>query len=740
MKYVSRRGVVLTVLIVAVASMLTVPPAFADGKDTVSEIITAFSATDSHGLHLWQYQLDPNMGNMVTSPWKMILAVMINIVWAGYVLSVGAVGWAIDVTLSMSWVTVITGPLDTANRNINSGVLTPLGATSLAMAGIMGLLCAICAVNGAVKLLRGGLARALTTWAAGALAAGLAIGALANPVATFVGTSNTIAAPLTSARDASLQIAAVAAGPGTTGSTGGSGAAGQITVSGMLIETLIRPAHQELDYGTLIDGQKCSDGSDAGTAYDNALKAGPKLDPANSDQRDAIGKCTKAWGDYANGLNFYWLLPLIVFCVGGLIIMVLGAICVVRIWLAVLSMTWSAFSAAYHALLAIVSPRSWSALIRDGIDLALGLWTIIKKVLMLTMLLVMVRLLLTSSDTTLGPFAVRFLLADLLLLTGVVMFVWDWAHDQQLRHQWAERLRNRFQLPERHGLRDALAGAGGIELLREVNHRRRMKKMTAQQHTTSGGQPTSTGAVQRPKPTRRLTSAATTAATAAFTGGTGAVAKMAAAGAKRYTQIRHGSATHGIGTAVLPLARSHNALESTRNRIRNRIDQLKTDATDQFSQARHNHDRADASGTGLTRLDKVMATTGRAMGGVDTARQNTHAVVAQARHPMQRRRAGTPATTGRTRLDKPLAAVGKTVGIAERAYTRPRTVTPPVPRTTSTPATPRRQAPAPHRAIPDPKPTPAAGGGSVQPTATSATPATGRGSSTRRRRRPVKRS
>lgn len=517
MKHLSRRGVILTVLLVGFLTVVAnADPALAK-NNTISQVISVFDATDSHGVRLSQYQLDPNMGNMVTSPWKMILATILNFAWVGYLMVIGVVGWAADTTFSMSWITVITGPLDDANHHIHDGVLAPLGGTSLAMAGIMGLLFSICALNGVLKLRRGGLASALMIWAAGGLAAALAVGALAFPVATFVGTSTTVAAPLSAARDTAQSLASIAGGFTTStqnqknddkdngkkdGKNDGDDQAAAHPISAMLIATLVRPAHQETGYGAIIDGQKCSDGSDAAAAYDKALKDGPNLDPASSDQRDAIGKCKKEWKDYANGLNFTWFAPTSLFGIAGIVVSILVGTVIVQIWLAVITMAISSFMAAYHALLAIVSPSAWSSLARDGLEIALGVVAVVKKAVLLIMILLMVRTVLGATDLLGLPFPARFLLADLLMVAGVVFFLIDWMRDHQLRDRILSKISSRLGGGTNHKMRDILTGAGGAELLREANHHRHQaQKRRSSARPNNNAQPSQDGAVQAPTAT-----------------------------------------------------------------------------------------------------------------------------------------------------------------------------------------------------------------------------------------------
>lgn len=177
------------VLVVALGSV----PAMASGPG-LGWMGDGFNVTDSNGIHLFQYQMSLDDGG-VTAPLKSMWASIIGMCWNTYLMVIALLCRLLDWTVAMSWVGWITGPLVGLQNDIHDKVLAPLGADSWG-GTVLTLLTTCAGVGVVVKMMRGRTAGAWATGARAAIAAALALGFLAAPVANFAGDTTTLATPL----------------------------------------------------------------------------------------------------------------------------------------------------------------------------------------------------------------------------------------------------------------------------------------------------------------------------------------------------------------------------------------------------------------------------------------------------------------------------------------------------------------------------------------------------------------
>ena len=183
--------IIVTTLVLVVA--LSSVPAMASGPG-LGWMGDGFNVTDSNGIHLFQYQMSMDDGG-VTAPLKAMWASIIGMCWNTYLMVIALLCRLLDWTVAMSWVGWITGPLVGLQNDIHDKVLAPLGADSWG-GTVLTLLTTCAGVGVVVKMMRGRTAGAWATGARAAIAAGLALGFLAAPVANFAGDTTTLATPL----------------------------------------------------------------------------------------------------------------------------------------------------------------------------------------------------------------------------------------------------------------------------------------------------------------------------------------------------------------------------------------------------------------------------------------------------------------------------------------------------------------------------------------------------------------
>ena len=299
-------------LLVVIATLTGV----AYGDDSTAAVLGPFDVADSRGLRISQYQLSIDAGMIGTS--KSIQALALTFTWDAYRMFIGFIAYVVDWAVGMSWVTWITGPINTAATAIHDNLLAALHMDRLGMAGLMGLLLTLAGTVSAVHLFRGRTGRGFAEVIVSASVAAATVGVLAAPVVWFAGTGTEPAAPLRVAQRVGLEVSnLILRGSMSDASIESTIAPGQkpvaetvqpVKTGSLLVDTFVRPVHQLVNYGSVIDttDQKCV------SAYDTALKAGPYDDDAKQ-ARTAVGDCNHKLQDYAEsaawtrvlGLNLY---------------------------------------------------------------------------------------------------------------------------------------------------------------------------------------------------------------------------------------------------------------------------------------------------------------------------------------------------------------------------------------------------------------------------------------------------
>lgn len=391
-----RRAKWLAAAVVAVM-LVAAPLAFADPPKPggVSPIMAPFNYADSHDIHVDQYQLAYDPDGLFIGP---IIALLLTFGWEIYRWSIGALAWGVDWVLSMPWLGVISGPLHDIAAQINTTILKPLGVWTFL------LLILACAVG--LQLRKGGIAGGATRLISGLIVASIAALLLASPVAWVTDK------PMKLAQRSAVQLANMAVtAKWTDTELEAKIPASEIKAGDILVETLIRPMHANLNYGVDIDKERCKD------TYDEALRQGPYKDP--KDVLKKLNKCDKAYGAYAEAPSasgvFLLLMQQFALLCTALNVMVFGGL----LMLVSVYAIWKAFTLAFAALIAIPGGASLTGLTVGAARILAALCLIPVLSFALAMDMRITKSVLSSAQ----PLAGRMLLFGMLQVLGCLLLI-----------------------------------------------------------------------------------------------------------------------------------------------------------------------------------------------------------------------------------------------------------------------------------------------------------------------------
>ena len=624
-----RFRIIVTTLVLVVA--LSSVPAMASGPG-LGWMGDGFNVTDSNGIHLFQYQMSMDDGG-VTAPLKGVWASIIGMCWNTYLMVIALLCRLLDWTVAMSWVGWITGPLVGLQNDIHDKVLAPLGADSWG-GTVLTLLTTCAGVGVVVKMMRGRTAGAWATGARAAIAAALALGFLAAPVANFAGDTTTLATPLartqqfgvalshmiTSSVDPGTATAGEVEVPDDMTSTGDSKAP---KLSAIIVDSFVAPVHQQLNYGRIIDA-KCHD------KYIEVLKGGPYDDI--SDARDDLGDCDEGLSDYAGDIaDGSWLVGFFFYSstVTGLaaILLVFAGMC----WFYVCKLVWSSFMSMLNVLRAI--PGRTDPLIRDLCSILYSMIGIVGSMVMLGVVMLVIKSVFASD----GNVVIKVMVVNMLEIVGIIgLLVSLWRS-----HKGEEGLRakiNDWMRSKRSEGASAIgqwAGRGARRMVR------------------SGGRKL-TGLGRR-----RMVSAAAAVVTGGASVGVTRAAKMArmASAARRasasYRQIRTG------GGAPQGQSKITTAGMSAVAHAHNRVSALRGGMSMIAKQARQGKDAPVRATTGHRALDATASRVGRAEAGAIKAHRAVKKAGAKAAAPVVKgaKVVSKPVVSGAQKVTKPVRHV-----------------------------------------------------------------------------------
>lgn len=707
----SRHGVgwdvkVVVVMVVAALSVVAVPAALADPSSSTAGLMAPFDVVDLHGIRISQYELSIDMGNPVTSGWRYPWAMLIQLTWTGYTGWVGLMAWLLDFTVGLSWAPPVIGLMDQASVSIRERVMEPLGAAG-AGGVLVGLLFGVAVLVAVARSSRTGWAKVAASLVGSVVAVALLGGVLATPVATLAGSHSAMAAPLVAARNFGLEISAAAQGRDVSVTALGvnQAAVEQVAMGPVLVDALVRPVHQGLNYGRTLDGQPCED------TYNKVLLAGP-YGADSSAARDAMGRCDADLGNYAKNMDFARIFVVAFFLVTGLLVGCFVMAFVIIVTLAMLGFAWTAFKMPFHALVAIVSPSGWTDLGRAVVDLVCTLIYLACTIGATGLFMMLVRTGLTHEG---WPAMVRFVVADLLLITTLVWLITMWRHKhRQVRsvgekvtgkpapqsaqqrltqvRETTRRMRER-PLATGAGLVASAAVSGAGEGSPRVSGRGRGRVVPG----VGGRSVPGAGPQAAPSSSPPATAARGTGAGRPVEGRPVAGRQVERSpGMSSWQLAKAGEPVSGGARALVPLAAARNVVASRKNRAADAVAAL------------YNEGLTGSSASRSTRSRTLDSTIKRA-GGVARAHRQASALASQTRSGAQRAQ---PASSGSKAVDRLAVAKGRVqraADAAKKVVTQPRAAAPVEPRTIrvgeqrSMP--PRRPVPAAKPTMPTPEPT-----------------------------------
>lgn len=666
--WVWRRGtgerrfrVVVSVLVLVV--VLGSTPAWA--SPGLSWMGDTFDITDSRGIRLSQYEISMDDGGTF-HPVQGVWFGLIQMVWTLHTAIIGILGALLDWTVSLTWVGWLAGPFTDIQKMLHTQLLGRVGATAWG-GGVLVLVMLISGSLAGIKIMRG---RTSGWWdlLRGVVASALAVGFFAAPVTGVIGDGSRLAEPLAAVQRIGSQISVMITS--TTAPTGKVTGSQPITtdssgrpvfttstnlkVSSMLVDSFVRPVHQQLNYGQVIDSTGCQG------AYDKVLKAGPYGDTAKP-QRDAMKACDKKYGDYTDSAaGASWLVGYAYFetCIVALSLLLL--LFTITTWYYVAKMLWAALVSMIDILKAI--PGHTEPLLRDVTSIFYGLLFYISSLAVLSIILKVIANVFAAGGTNL---AVKFLVTDVVIVIGIVLFIIHLVRHHRGEKKMGDRLKAWFHAKDRdqpsigqgasHATAMAARQAKQAAMRRLTGHgpaAHPMARPAQAPHLGSTTQMEPTSAA--PGTTRKgsVTKTMTATAAAALTGGAGVVIRKAAMLNQAYQTMRSGGGTtpghtRATNAAMAATARAHNYLSDMRTATGVIAHQTRTGAPVR-------------STTGIKPLDSAARTAGLIAAGLDTAAVTSRAKAAKVTVPIARQT---------TKLSQPPAAATHLISaVKDRAH------------------------------------------------------------------------
>lgn len=444
-----RRAFVAAIAVATAALLLT---GVAHSDDGTGAALGPFNLKDSRGILISQYQLSLDSGN-ITDFARVLQSQALIGVWDVYRMLIGFIAYVVDWAVAMEWVTWITGPVNAAATSIHDSLLAPLHLDRLGTAGLMGLLLVAAGLVIAVHAARGYTGRALAEVFVSAGVAAAVVGVLAAPVVTFAGDGEEPAAPLRVAQRVGLEVSnLILDKPLSSASMESTVDAGQAPVAesvqpvktgSLLVDTFVRPVHQLVNYGTVIDSthQQCGD------AYDKALKGGPYADTAQA--RSSVGQCDRKLQEFAESSSWLRVIGLNLYLTTAGLLALLVLLFVVLLVFAVMTLAWSALKLIVHAPLAIVPGDTRGPSIRDLVDVAISLVYVVSGLAALSIVIKLVNA--TLTDTRGVPLQVRFVGIDLMLIAGLALLIFNYVAHRRGARTMGERIMARLRQSPRKG-------------------------------------------------------------------------------------------------------------------------------------------------------------------------------------------------------------------------------------------------------------------------------------------------
>lgn len=354
--------------------------------------------TDSRGLSVWLYGMSLDTGG-VTAPGKLIWSFPTELLWQLYRAVVVFAIWFIDWVMAFTWLDWIATPVIALSDALQS-VVDQLGLGPL-------FLTILAAVAG-VALVRGRFALGLFEVLMGCVVAAMAVGGLSNPVGLVTGDSGYIM----QSRDLGIEISA---GLANNGDTTGSPDELRTQIGQTLVDTFVRTPHALVNYGRPIAGDACEQ------TYDDALQASEgEEDPSYT--REQIADCDEAMGDYAADPNAGMAMSALVLTPASVLVLGFALLLCGALLMAAARVLYESLKLVVTLVTGILPGNARTSLWQGLGNLVMALATMTFTIVFLTGYLLVLQSVFGNSGEGGVPVMATFVLVDVLIVVGAVLF------------------------------------------------------------------------------------------------------------------------------------------------------------------------------------------------------------------------------------------------------------------------------------------------------------------------------
>lgn len=418
---------------------------------------------DSRGIDMWNFELSLDRGGF-TSPTKVFWSSITDGCWGAYRSWCALSLWFIDWVMSFKWVSIIATPLLSIG-NAMQRVISDIGVvpTFLTMTALMA----------GLWMLKGRSSTAVWEVGIACVIASLASGVFAQPVQMVAGPNGYV-------------IGAARSGQALAAEISSEGAAGKTpeqlrnAQTGQLVDTFIRQPTELINFGRIIDGTRCEG------AYNDVVREGPYGE--DDDIRDAVKDCDEAAGDYAAHPNAAMAVGSVLFMPAAFVVLVLAMILGGAVITAAVRAMYQSVKSIVTFVTGLLPGGGRGSLMLTVAETLIALVIIVFASVFMSIFLLVIQALFSSESGDSVP--QTFVIADILIVAGLVVF---WRQHKQLKrlsHRMAQGMARRpggapaTHMPERQ----AMSFAAGATAMRAVTDLATMRRGRAA--PAVGGGPT----------------------------------------------------------------------------------------------------------------------------------------------------------------------------------------------------------------------------------------------------------
>lgn len=390
------RRVAATIVALVVSVVGGALPAWA--ASDIPAALNWITLTDSRGISVWSYGMSLDGGG-VTSPGKIVPAFLTELCWQIYRAMVVFAIWFIDWVMGFTWLAWIATPVLALSDALHSVV---------AQLGLGPLFLTILAAVAGMAIIRGRFALGLFEVLMGCVVAALAVGGLANPVGLVTGDSGYIM----QARDLGIELSA---GLAHHGDTTGNADELRAQIGQTLADTFVRTPHALVNYGRPIAGDRCE------SVYDDALRQSAKENDSGY-VRDKVDGCDSSMGDYAGNPNVGMTMSALVLTPAALLVLGFALLLCGALLMAAARVLYESLKLVVTLVTGVLPGNGRGSLWQGIGNLVMALATMTFTIVFLTGYLLVLQAVFGNSGTGGVPVMATFVLVDVLIVIGAVLF------------------------------------------------------------------------------------------------------------------------------------------------------------------------------------------------------------------------------------------------------------------------------------------------------------------------------